>query len=160
MTREHAPAPPPFFLGPPPAGGFFFFFFLVLDSLDDIQGAPGAPGSAQFDESPRAVIHPARDVAAWLGLSERTLNIGRPGGRRPTRSATDEARFRRSLAEPSCWMTSSLGLDSIRPSSWVTLEAASFFPRRSNAGAACPRSMAQAASDAAAGTRWPAPWPS
>lgn len=93
----------------------------LCDSLDDIQ-APLARQVLHSLMSHSGRIHPARDVAAWLGLSKRTLHRRLAGEGYPFRQLDE--RVRRSLAER-LLDDSSLGLDSIAQQLGYA-EAASF----------------------------------
>ncbi|MFN3582065.1 MAG: AraC family transcriptional regulator ligand-binding domain-containing protein [Pseudomonas sp.] len=93
----------------------------LCDSLDDIQ-APLARQVLQSLMSHSGRINPARDVAAWLGLSERTLHRRLAAEGYPFR-LLDE-RVRRNLAER-LLDDSTLGLDSIAQQLGYA-EAASF----------------------------------
>ncbi|MBQ0744160.1 MAG: AraC family transcriptional regulator ligand-binding domain-containing protein [Pseudomonas sp.] len=93
----------------------------LCDSLDDIQ-APLARQVLQSLMSHSGRIHPARDVAGWLGLSERTLHRRLALEGHPFRQLDE--RVRRNLAERLLGDTT-LGLDSIAQQLGYA-EAASF----------------------------------
>ncbi|WP_022961558.1 AraC family transcriptional regulator [Halopseudomonas pelagia] len=93
----------------------------LCDSLDDIQ-APLARQVLQSLMSHSGRIHPARDVAGWLGLSERTLHRRLALEGHPFRQLDE--RVRRNLAER-LLDDSTLGLDGIAQQLGYA-EAASF----------------------------------